>query len=561
MCCNGDYSHEGGHSERSDDPHHHAAAPTGEMVTRFGRPVLTAQDTVIDVAPVGPSGAALSRLARFITSEWLPREAPGSNLRLLSLQLLDRDDKEAASGPERFAANVYDYTNNRTLRVCGRVDQPDRSSVDERATQPLPSDEEFEAAVDLLTNQSEYGGAIRGGELLAYRPMPPLAPVEAPDGRSQRTLVVGLVSRGERGRHHLVGVNLANREIVPHVEGAHDSHDECGPPPSGDCASTGATGRVSVRVSQGGTTLWQFDMIRPAASSGTNGSAIELRGVRYRGKQVLYQAHVPILNVQYFQDGVNAGCGPTYRDWQNSETCFEANGTDVIPGVRLCPTPARTIVESGSDQGNFRGVAIFVQGQEAVLVSELQAGWYRYISYWRFHVDGTIRPRFGFAAANNPCTCKDHHHHVYWRLDFDIRTAGNNVVEEYNNPPLIGNSNWHTKRYEIRRPRDAARNRHWRVRNLSTGEGYTVVPGAQDGAQDAYGVGDLWVVRYRGSAEYDDGQGFTTDPALSRAHIDRFVNGEVVEDRDVVLWYAGHFRHTPGHSGSLVGPDLRPFNW
>jgi hypothetical protein len=68
-----------------------------------------------------------------------------------------------------------------------------------------------------------------------------------------------------------------------------------------------------------------------------------------------------------------------------------------------------------------------VQGQEAVLVSELQAGWYRYISQWRFHANGTIRPRFGFSAANNPCTCKDHHHHVYWRLDFDIRTAGNNV--------------------------------------------------------------------------------------------------------------------------------------
>jgi hypothetical protein len=79
--------------------------------------------------------------------------------------------------------------------------------------------------------------------------------------------------------------------------------------------------------------------------------------------------------------------------------------------------------------------------------------------------------------------------------------------------------------------------------------------------RDAYGVGDFWVVRYRGSSEYDDGQGFTTDPALSRANIDRFVNGEVVEDRDVVVWYAGHFRHSPGHGGALVGPDLKPFNW
>jgi len=29
-----------------------------------------------------------------------------------------------------------------------------------------------------------------------------------------------------------------------------------------------------------------------------------------------------------------------------------------------------------------------------VLVSEMSAGWYRYVSEWRFHADGTIQPRF-----------------------------------------------------------------------------------------------------------------------------------------------------------------------
>jgi hypothetical protein len=480
----------------------------------------------------------------------------------LSLQLTDDDTKDRPTPAETFVAHVYDYRNNRTLRVCGALDRPDHASVVDTAAQPLPSDEEFEAAVEMLANQSEYGAAIRAGDLLPYRPMPPLVQTETPDGRVERTVGVGLVSPAPRGLHRFVGVNMIRREVIHRFEGAaHESHDECGPPPASGCPFSGSSGRVHVIVSQGGTTLWTFDAIRPAASSGTNGSGIELRSVRYRGKQVLYQAHVPILNVEYFQDGIGAGCGPTYRDWQNSETCFQANGSDVIPGFRLCPAPAQTIIESGSDGGNFRGVAIFVQGQEAVLVSELQAGWYRYISQWRFHANGTIRPRFGFSAANNPCTCKDHHHHVYWRLDFDIRTAGNNVIEEYNNPPLVGGSNWHTKRYEIRRPRDASRNRHWRVRNLSTDEGYLLMPGANDGTRDAYGVGDAWIVRYRGSSEYDDGQGFTTDPALSRANIDRFVNGEVVEDRDVVMWYAAHFRHSPGHGGAYVGPDLKPVNW
>ena len=558
MCCNGGDAR----------PHESAGTDgsrTGEVVNRLGRLALLGGNEVsVDAVASGPSAVAVAQVHRLFSDGWLRQQLDGHDTRLLSLRVVDDDDKERGwTAASRFKAHVYDYTHNRTLTVCGQLDRPDRASVSETATQPLPTREEFESAVEILANTSELGAALRRGELLAYRPMPPLVDVEAPDGRIERTLAVGLVAAsGENKRHQLVAVNMARREVLHEFTGrARDSHDECGPPPFSGCASTGNSGRVAVTITQSGTTLWQFDAIRPAASSGTNGSGLELRGVRYRGKQLLYRAHLPILNIEYFSDGVEVGCGPTYRDWQNEETCFEANGTDVIPGYRLCNAPARTIIESNSDVGNFRGVAIYVQGQEVVLVSEMAAGWYRYVSAWRFHTDGTLRPRFGFAAANNSCTCRDHHHHAYWRLDFDIRHAADNIIEEYNNPPLVGASNWHTKRYEIRRPRDSARDRHWRVRNRATGDGYSLVPGAQDGNQDAYGAGDFWALRYRGSAEHDDGQGFTTNPALSRARIDSFVNGEVIEGEDVVVWYAGHFRHTPGHSGHYIGPDLRPSSW
>ena len=59
------------------------------------------------------------------------------------------------------------------------------------------------------------------------------------------------------------------------------------------------------------------------------------------------------------------------------------------------------------------------------------------------HTDGTIRPRFGFAAVSSSCVCNVHHHHCYWRFDFDIETAGNNRVREFNDPPLGGGPNWH----------------------------------------------------------------------------------------------------------------------
>lgn len=55
---------------------------------------------------------------------------------------------------------------------------------------------------------------------------------------------------------------------------------------------------------------------------------------------------------------------------------------------------------------------------------------------------------------------------VYWRLDFDIRTAGNNCVREFNDPPLIGASKWLDKRFEVRCPRDFARKRNWSVENI-----------------------------------------------------------------------------------------------
>ena len=202
-------------------------------------------------------------------------------------------------------------------------------------------------------------------------------------------------------------------------------------------------------MSRGGEVLWTFVVVRPSASSGTSGSGVELRQVAYRGKEVLRRAHVPILNVRYKNDA----CGP-FRDWQNEESHFKATGANVAPGFKLCPSRAETILESGQDQGNFRGVAIYVDGEEVVVVSELEAGWYRYISRWRLHADGSIKPRFGFGAVRDSCVCNVHFHHAYWRFDFDIAGAGHNEVGEFNDPPLSGSDKWHTPG-----PRDPAQAR------------------------------------------------------------------------------------------------------
>src|SRR5207253_1593740 len=111
--------------------------------------------------------------------------------------------------------------------------------------------------------------------------------------------------------------------------------------------------------------------------------------------------------------------------------------------------------------------------------------------------------------------------------DFDIQTAANNVVEEFNNPPLVGGPNWHTLRFETQRPRDPSRQRKWRISNATNGAAYEVVPGASDGVATAspdwpFPQGDVWALLYRGG-EIDHGV-FATGPPYE-ANIDTWVNG------------------------------------
>ncbi|MCP2341527.1 hypothetical protein [Actinomadura rupiterrae] len=533
--------------------------------------------------PVGPDDKLIGELAATLPRHpELERVLRGAPARVLAFRPVDEAAKSAE--PERFGAFhavVYDYLRERTLSVSGPLAAADPGSpgpleISDSADQPLPSRAEFQAAVDILRTDESLRADLDTRDWAVFRPMPPVVPYTGPDGHPERVLGIGLLAP-DRERSRVVAVHMAKRRVLHELEERLPFASRgCEPArPDDSCSPTGSAGQLRLRVTRGGETLWELLVVRPAASSGTQGSGIELRNVRYRGKSVLYRAHVPILNIEY-EPQTALNCGPTYRDWQNSEACFEANGDDWIPGFRHCTAPALTILDTGRDSGNFRGVAAYVLGDEVVLVSELQAGWYRYISQWRLRADGTIRPRFGFAATDNPCTCRPHRHHVYWRLDFDVHSPSRNVVEEYNDPPIMPDgAHWHTKRYEIRRPNDPLRNRRWRVRNTGSGASYTLVPGPDAGVADSYGVGDLWVLRYKpatsavpGSGELDDGQGFTTRPQLSRAGLDAFLtppealfdlNGDPV---DVVLWYTEHFHHDAAHAGgAVVGPDLVPGNW
>jgi len=529
------------------------------------RPKPKAPKLTIEVRPFDPPrktiAAAHEAVARVASAQVGDAEHCVLAVRLLSPE---KATSLRAARPDEFHATVYDYSNSRAIDLRGSLKEPERVEVVESARQPRVTHEEWVAAVEVIGRDDQLGRLLKDGKLTAYKPMPPHAPVDLPDGTRERRITVGLLpsAKGRGVRHEIVGVDLGRKRVTRFEAGAPEralaAARTCGVPPSAEQEPTvqGVPGQARVTVKRGNTVLWEFLVVRPSSSSGGSGSGVELRNVAYRGRSVLFQAHVPILNVRYNGDK----CGP-FRDWQYAEGWIQATGRDVAPGFRLCTGKARTILQSGTDTGNFLGVGIYVDGEEVVLVSELEAGWYRYVSEWRLHANGRIAPRFGFGATQASCVCNVHHHHVYWRLDFDV-DGTLNVVKEFNDPAIIGAKKWTTMLWEAKRMRNAAHKRRWRVESLQ-GRGYEIVPGPNDSTAvgDAYAKGDFWALRYRPGEIEDEPIGANTE-----IQIDRFVTRQSLAKQDVVVWYGAHFTHDVREHGAaepdhIVGPTLVPYKW
>ena len=311
-----------------------------------------------------------------------------------------------------------------------------------------------------------------------------------------------------------------------------------------------ADGSMWFSVKNDGTEIWKFLVTRPAASSGLNASGSELQYVSYMGRSVLRRAAVPVLNVKYDNDA----CGP-YRDWLYNEGMFHAKGEIVAPGFIVCTKPPTTLLQSESDTGNFNGVAVYATDSDFALTSEMEAGWYRYIMEWHFRPDGAIEPRFEFSAVKNSCVCKIHHHHVYWRFDFDIDTAKKNQVEEFNK-----GSGWTNIDTEERRLKDSILERKWRISNTETGAAYILQPGNNDGiADEKFGIADVWILHDNGSSEIDDG---IKQSGPKRENIDQYLNGENTHNTNIVVWYSAHFTHDVSEIvDHKVGPKLICMRW
>jgi hypothetical protein len=296
--------------------------------------------------------------------------------------------------------------------------------------------------------------------------------------------------------------------------------------------------------------LWQICWVSPPDSSGIDGSTVEITSASYNGKPVFSRGHVPVINVKYDPGGCG-GSNLSYRDWGNELAPFDADNV-IRPGYAEPTRPPKTVCDNpGSDVGTFKGVAVQKLPDRLIVMTQVQAGWYRYVPTWTFFLDGTFQPAFQFTAVTNTCTPLPHYHNAYWRLDMDVDGFGNDVVEEFNS------GTWNSLTTETERLHSPATERRWRVRDKLTGSGYELVPDPQADVANAFAAADLWALAYR-STEFDDG-GATLGDDGDKVHTGKYVNGENIDGKDVVLWYRAGVRHDGPAECEVRGPTLHPF--
>lgn len=473
--------------------------------------------------------------------------------------ILGRQQREALriSRPDSAENRAHPTGERRTGRITVEV-RPigpgdHQSSKESEVSRGTAMDAEYSEALSIL-KEDAFFGVSHSGEWLPYLSMPGILQSEAlhSDAKDERVVSVGILpEEGSALAHEVVGVSLDRRKVYRFSGGAPlgvmATPQLCGPRSARQqVVPRGTEGRANVVVRRGDEVLWSFLVIRPSVSAGSWGSGIEVQEVHYKGKKVLSRAQTPILSVLYEENA----CGP-FRDWQYSEGAYEARGELIAPGILQAAEPARTIFDTNQDRGSFRGVAIFTEGQETILVSELESGWYRYKSEFRFHEDGSFRPVWGFAGVHSSCTCNPHTHHGYFRLDFDLGDSQKNQAQ------VLKGTQWipiHTE-MKFRRGGDYSQ---WRVIDVASGSGYVLMPGAADGQADRYGRGDLWILRFN-RGELDD----TDVYSGTSANIDAFLNRQSVSVADVVLWYGFHLEHRSDNINASenkeLGPVIRPF--
>lgn len=322
--------------------------------------------------------------------------------------------------------------------------------------------------------------------------------------------------------------------------------------------------------------VWEFCFLSPTNSSSTQGSSLELRDVYYHGRLVLKRAHSPILFAEY----TTSIC---YRDWKNTNVSFL-----MPPPVRnQVGDPGAFVIRTSCDISNdptigygtcpfaqsgvtaadcASGVSLEDRGTSLVVTTQHSAAWYQYSSRFFFYPDGSFEPEFGFGNSNGTNNGITHWHHNYWRLDFDIEGADNDVIEEND---VVQPLEFATKRCNGATTPSCATERFWSVRDTVTGRGYKILPSAEDYATPTnqsgknYHLIDVIGATYIAGEYGDQPDNNLSDCTMAHNNLANAgdLDGAADTGTDVVMYYRSGVRDLTGVNSMIckkAGPVIVP---
>jgi hypothetical protein len=158
-----------------------------------------------------------------------------------------------------------------------------------------------------------------------------------------------------------------------------------------------------------------------------NEEGLVIENVQYKGRGVLRKASMPVVRVKYKGDAsaVGSGCGPFADKFFNLS--LKGIFSPALSHHTIRPFPGKN---GASDVVAYQRVA--ADGTEILgIFVYAEIGGYRLWHGWNFTNHGRIEPTLFSSGWSCPdgSVKNDHKHHPYWRLEFSINGARNDIWE------------------------------------------------------------------------------------------------------------------------------------
>lgn len=309
------------------------------------------------------------------------------------------------------------------------------------------------------------------------------------------------------------------------------------------CIPTLSYGQTLNSLPSSGSTTWG-DWAFSWEIGDLYAEGLVLKDVRFKNIAVIRKASLPVIRVKYRGRGVsvNSGCGP-YQDRINASNIrhFQGATSDVVSRVF---------------DDNLLEIAVFAK-----------IGGYNLYQAWYFHKAGRLEARLyssGWSCDDSQHE-KDHKHHPYWRIDFNVEATASNA----------DNQVWriHTKSNgTVQTAQALTEDNDWRQSDDSDAVAWTINrPGSEkhvlirhSGNEARDPDGTPWFlfsskdVAWRLYKAAED-VGWTFG---ATGHLGSMSPAENVNGKDVVFWVVGHLSHLWSQSDEdhpvwhWVGPTI-----